>query len=178
MSIIQNLKQAMDAADLSERNWLLSRNEFLVMEGKTDRNIYFVESGSIRIYILDEEEELTIRFGYTNDFVVALDSFISDKPTVLNIVALKKSSVRRVSYHRFMSFIKNDPQHSGLWDQMLMGLVLQQFEREVDILISSPEMRYKRVLARSPKLFQEIPSRYIASYLRMTPETLSRLKKS
>jgi hypothetical protein len=56
--------------------------------------------------------------------------------------------------------------------------VLQQMERERDILTSSPLERYKRVLERSPQLFQEIPNKYIASYLRMTPETLSRIKKS
>ena len=57
-------------------------------------------------------------------------------------------------------------------------LILQQLEREKDILTSSPIERYKRVLKRSPQLFQEIPNKYIADYLRMTPETLSRIKKS
>ena len=51
-------------------------------------------------------------------------------------------------------------------------------ERERDILTSSPLERYNRVLKRSPLLFQEIPNKYIADYLRMTPETLSRIKKS
>jgi len=55
---------------------------------------------------------------------------------------------------------------------------LQQMERERDLLTSSPMERYLRVKDRSPQLFQEIPNKYIASYLRMTPETLSRLKKS
>ena len=60
---------------------------------------------------------------------------------------------------------------------MLGELIYQQMERERDILTSSPLERYKRVLSRSPQLFQEIPNKHIASYLRMTPETLSRLKK-
>jgi len=60
----------------------------------------------------------------------------------------------------------------------LEQLTLQQLEREKDILTSSPLERYKRVLKRSPQLFQEIPNKYIADYLRMTPETLSRIKKS
>lgn len=61
---------------------------------------------------------------------------------------------------------------------MLEDLVLQQLEREKDILTSSPKARFERVLKRSPKLFQEIPNKHIANYLRMSPETLSRLKKS
>ncbi len=56
-------------------------------------------------------------------------------------------------------------------------LTLQQLEREIDILTKSPKERYERVLRRSPQLFQEIPNKHIANYLRMSPETLSRLKK-
>jgi len=63
------------------------------------------------------------------------------------------------------------------WQRILEQLIYQQFEREIDLLTASPVERYKRVLARSPQLFQEIPGKYIASYLRMTPETLSRIKK-
>ena len=57
-------------------------------------------------------------------------------------------------------------------------LIYTQLEREKDILISSPHTRYERVLKRSPQVFQYVPHKYIASYLRMSPETLSRLKKS
>ncbi|HEU5148245.1 MAG TPA: Crp/Fnr family transcriptional regulator, partial [Chryseosolibacter sp.] len=61
---------------------------------------------------------------------------------------------------------------------LLESLITQQIEREVDLLIHSPAERLKRVLERSPNLFQEIPLKYIASYLRMTPETLSRIRNS
>ncbi|WP_317127531.1 MULTISPECIES: hypothetical protein [Chryseobacterium] len=65
-----------------------------------------------------------------------------------------------------------------MWTIILEDLVLQQVEREKDLLISAPKERYERVLKRSPQLFQQIPDKYIANYLRMSPETLSRLKKS
>ena len=77
-----------------------------------------------------------------------------------------------------MEFMQSSPENSTTWQLMLEQLVLQQMERERDILTVSPLERYKRVLKRSPQLFQEIPHKYIASYLRMTPETLSRIKKS
>ena len=60
---------------------------------------------------------------------------------------------------------------------MLENLVVQQIEREKDLLTQSPRERYERVLKRSPQLFQEVANKYIATYLRMSPETLSRLKK-
>ena len=65
-----------------------------------------------------------------------------------------------------------------LWQTVTELLIYEQIEREKDILTQSPLARYQRVLKRSPQLFQEIPNKYIASYLRMTPETLSRIKSS
>jgi len=60
----------------------------------------------------------------------------------------------------------------------LEQLAAQQMERELDLLTSSPHERMQRVLKQSPQVFQEIPAKYIASYLRMTPETLSRILNS
>lgn len=164
--------------NLFENELILKRNEFLKVAGTIDTNIYFIEEGSLRIYILQEEEEQIIRFGYQNDLVVALDSFLTDESSDFYIQAIKKTSVKIISKKTFFDFINKKEENLKLWNSILENLVLQQMEREKDLLISSFSERYLRVLKRSPKLFQEIPHKYIANYLRMTPETLSRLKKS
>jgi CRP/FNR family transcriptional regulator, anaerobic regulatory protein len=156
----------------------LKRNEFLKKDGETDTNIYYVEKGSLNIFILDQAQEQTIRFGYEKDLIVALDSFISEKPSLLYIQAIKASQVMKITKKQLMDLVKESEENQKLWIKILEQLILQQKEREIDILISSPLARYNRVLKRSPQLFQQIPHKYIANYLRMTPETLSRLKKS
>ncbi|WP_369806592.1 hypothetical protein [Tenacibaculum finnmarkense] len=60
----------------------------------------------------------------------------------------------------------------------LNDFMYQQIEREIDLITYSPQKRFNRIFKRSPKLFQEIPQKYIASYLRMAPETLSRILKN
>lgn len=156
---------------------IVDRNEYLKVKGSIDRNVYFVESGSLRVFVLDEYEEQTIRFGYTGDMIVSLDSFLTGKPSELYIQAIKKTTVKVILRSQFDAFLKMENNQS-LWTQILESLVVQQIEREIDILTTSPKARYERVLERSPQLFQEIPNRHIANYLRMSPETLSRLKKS
>lgn len=163
---------------LLDRELILERNEFLKIAGSIDTNIYFVEEGSLRVYILDENEERTIRFGYQKNILVSLDSFLTEKPSEFVIQALKKTRVKVIPKKRFMEFIYRDENNLKLWAKILEDLVIQQIEREKDLLVSSPKERYERVLRRSPILFQEVSNRHIANYLRMTPETLSRLKKS
>lgn len=163
---------------LSEKTINLKRNEYLKVKGSTDTQIYFVESGSLRVFVLDNADEQIIRFGYKGDILVSLDSFLTEKPSDFIIQAIKKTRLSVVSKKRFMQFIQANDENRERWIQILEDLVLQQMEREKDILTTSPKERYNRVLTRSPRLFQEIPNKYIANYLRMSPETLSRLKKS
>ncbi|MDP9961618.1 Crp/Fnr family transcriptional regulator [Chryseobacterium lathyri] len=154
------------------------RNDFLKVSGSTDTDIYFVENGSVRIFMMDKSEERIIRFGYTGNIIVSLDSFLSGKPSDFYIQAIKKSTVKIATKKDFYSFIQSGEENLKFWTGILEDLVLQQIEREKDLLTHSPKERFERVLKRSPKLFQEVPNKYIANYLRMTPETLSRLKKS
>lgn len=162
---------------LSQKTQTLERNEFLKVKGSVDTNIYYVESGSLSVFILDESEEQVIRFGYQGNIIVALDTYLTGRPSDFYIQAIKKSTVKVITKLQMDNFL-NKEENNLLWTKILEDLVLQQMEREIDILTSSPKERYLRVLKRSPKLFQEIPNRYIANYLRMSPETLSRLKKS
>jgi CRP-like cAMP-binding protein len=167
-----------EIVDLHESTLTIERNQYLKVRGSIDTNIYFVESGSLRIFILNNFEEQIIRFGYSNDLIVSLDSFLTGKPSDFYIQAIKKTVVKVIPKNRFLDFIMQSEENKTILIKLLEDLILQQLEREKDILTNSPKERYNRVLERSPKLFQEIPNKHIANYLRMSPETLSRLKKS
>lgn len=178
MNTISNFIEKIDRQNLWDNRLELNRKEYLKVKGSIDTNLYFVVSGSLRIYVLEEFEENIIRFGYKNSFIASLDSFIREKPSDLYIQAIKKTELKVISKTTFMNFVESSDENTKIWHIMLGDLIFQQMERERDILTTSPKKRYERVLKRSPQLFQEIPNKYIASYLRMTPETLSRIKKS
>lgn len=157
---------------------IYSRYDHLTAQGEVEKFLYFIKDGAVRAYYSDRENENTIRLGYKGNILNALPSFITNQPSTIAIEALKKTVVQRAKKEDVMQVIQSSPEIQLTWNHMLEQLFLSQFEREIDLLTPSPEERYKRVLARSPQLFQEIPAKYIADYLRMSPETLSRLKKS
>jgi len=169
-------RQMKEIASLGTRSVVVERNEYIKVGGSVDRNIYYIESGSVRAFVVDDVVEQNIRFGYAGNLIVALDSFITGRPSPLFIQAIKRSTVRVITKSDFDLFLK-EPENQTRWVSILEELVTQQLEREIDILTTSPKERYLRVLQRSPQLFQEIPNLHIANYLRMSPETLSRLKK-
>lgn len=174
----KSLLEIFESKGLLSETMTYKRGEWIEKEGVVSNFIYFVESGSLKIYLQNQDTEQIIRFGYKNDLVVALDSFLSDQKSDFYIQAIKLSKVRRIQKSAFFELINSEEKFLKIWIGILENLVQQQMEREKDLLVDSPLERYSRVLNRSPRLFQEIPHKYIANYLRMTPETLSRLKKS
>lgn|SRR5690606_30344978 len=178
MNIIETLYNRIENERLWTNHVVLKRNDYLKISGSIDTNLYYILSGSLKITILNDGEEHIIRFGYKNNFITSLDSFITEKPSDFSIQAIKQTELKVISKSVYMDFINQSAENKQLWNTILEQLILQQLEREKDILTTSPKERFERVFKRSPQLFQEIPNKHIASYLRMSPETLSRLKKS
>lgn len=157
---------------------VISKGQFLIKEGEVEKNLYFVISGAIRVFYLSEFEEQTVRFGYEGSFINSLASFIKETPSEFYIQAIRKTTVKYISKEKLQALVNEDRESLKQYIKLLETLVTQQIDREIDLLITSPVERLNRVLLRSPNLFQHIPLKYIASYLRMTPETLSRIRNS
>lgn len=157
---------------------IISKGEYLIKEGDIENHIYLVESGTVRAFLLSEFEELTIRFGYEGSIINSLSSFITGKPSEFYLEAIRKTAVKMITKEQFVALVNRGEENLKGYIGLMEILVTQQIEREIDLLTVSPTVRLKRVLERSPQLFQQVPLKYIASYLRMTPETLSRVRNS
>ena len=162
--------------NLWEKQISIKRNEFLVEENTINQNLFFVIDGSLKISCIIDNEEQIIRLGYPNSFLTALYSFLNNSPTKYSITAIKSATLKSISKNKLLHFLEKN-QLQNIWINVLNTLILQQNEREIDLLTTSAKDRYEGVLKRSPKLFQNIPQKYIANYLRVSPETLSRLMK-
>ncbi len=178
MNSIQSLKQQLSEANIWKDHLTFNRWEYIKKENSKDTNLYFIEEGCVRVYFLEDAHEHSLYFGSKGSLISALDSFLSEKSSSMIIQCIQKTTIRVISKERFNSFIQEHESAFDLWQKALSELTQLQLEREKDLLIQSPTLRYERILSRQPELFQNVPHKYIASYLRMTPETLSRILNS
>ncbi|HLP11569.1 MAG TPA: Crp/Fnr family transcriptional regulator [Flavobacteriales bacterium] len=156
----------------------VAKGSYIIKAGDIEQHLYFIETGAVRVFYLTEFEEHTIRLGYTGSIINSLSSFIKGTPSEFYIEALRKTELKVISKTDLRNLIHSSEENMRGYIDLIELLVTQQIEREIDLLITSPTERLERVLQRSPNVFQEIPLKYIASYLRMKPETLSRIRKS
>ena len=156
----------------------VQKGEFLIKEGEIERNIYLIKTGAVRVFYLTEYEEQTIRLGYEGSLINSLSSFLKEQPSEFYIEAIRKTTLKIILKDKLLLLVNENTESLQHYIKLLETLVTQQIDREVDLLITSPIERLNRVLERSPNLFQQIPLKYIASYLRMKPETLSRIRNS
>ena len=156
----------------------LKRYELLYPIGRVEEKIYFIKRGSLKICYEVNEQEIIVGFGYENTFIFDLPAFFTSKPSQFYMQAIKSCKLLGIRKADFYNMLDNNLVFAKYWRKRTEKMLLEFIEREIDILTNSPEERFQRLKRRSPEVFQHIPHKYIAYYLRMTPETLSRLKKS
>lgn len=156
----------------------LERNELFSHKKLSQTNLYNLESGAIRAFSNVDDHDYTIRLIYKDNIFGYLDSFINNKDSIMELEVLRKSTIKFIGKNEFQNLLETDSDFLKIWIELLQSLLLQFIEREIDLLNNDPAERLKKVVDRSPELFQEIPLKYIASYLRMSPETLSRVMNS
>lgn len=161
-----------------EKVTVFNKGDVLLRTGDIENNLYFIKDGTVKLCYLNEEEEQIIRLGYNGSIINSLASFLSQQPSDFYIEAVRKTEVIVISKSELDHLISENTDNLKEYTKFLEELLVQQVQREIDVLITSPALRLERVLERSPNLFQYVPLKYIASYLRMSPETLSRIRKS
>ena len=164
-----------------ESKWSYERsvikNEFLSREGETERYLYYVIEGVLRIYYLHDGEEVCVGFSYDDTLICSYPSFIDNQPAEYYMQALTDLKLLGINREDFYSFLDSSRNMEKCWRMITEEALLGKIKRETEMLTFTPEERYTRLWNRSPHLFQLVPQKYIASYLGMQPETLSRVKR-
>lgn len=157
----------------------LKKEEFYIKEGKISRDISFVRSGLLRsFYYNSQGEEITYCFTFSNSFITAYSSFLTQTKTSEYIQALTDVELYSVSREQILNLQKN----SVNWLQLFKRLAEQEYikmEKRIFLLQKeTAEKRYEDLLENKSNYLQHIPLNYLASYLGITQRHLSRIRKS
>ena len=169
-------EEALDALSSGFKKVEMSKGEFLLQEGSVCRNMYFLEQGCLRGFYLLEEKEITHWFAFENDFVTSFHSFITRKPSVENLQLLEDSILWQISYDSLHDLYDRFPEIERLGRMTCEKYYIRLEERYVNSQFKTAAERYQDLLNTNPLLLQRFSLGYIASYLGISQETLSRIR--
>ncbi len=148
----------------------------LLKIGNIENHLSFIKEGITRLYIPKEENDLTFGFVFKNEFITAYDSFITQSPATYEIEALTDTSVWQISYEDLQEVYQKTVIGNTIGRKMAERMFLIKAKRELALLNKTAEERYLELFTERPELFKKIPLKYIASYIGITPQALSRIR--
>jgi len=156
----------------------LRKNDFLLREGQTEKYFYFVEQGILRYWTLDgEDREITIRFAMEGEFAGSYLSLKTQGSSLFCIQAIETTVVWRIEKKKLAGIYSFSLNFNRAIRLFFEDIHCRQTSRDICMLRLSAEDRYRYLLQQEKEILLSVPLKFIASYIGIAPQTLSRVRK-
>ncbi len=154
----------------------LKRHELFLEQEQVCRHMAYIVKGYVRFYFLVGGEEVTKEFSFEGSFCGSYASFISGNPSRFNVKAMEDLSLLIFTRPHLMEVVDRYPALAKFVLFSVENLFVRKENREASFLLDSPEEKYEKLLSEQKEMLQRVPLKYIASYLGLSAETLSRIR--
>lgn len=148
----------------------------LLDEGRIADTFYFIHKGCLRLFFYNDGKDITFQFFFELDFVASFDSLYKKQPSLFTLESIEPSEVLAIKRDAFYRLVR---QRSSVRDAFEEKLI-ERFHNYQQLFLSriknTPQQRYEELLRERPDIMRRIPQHYIASYLGITPVSLSRIR--
>jgi CRP-like cAMP-binding protein len=154
------------------------KREFLLRAGRVSSLIYFVERGLFRCFYTreDEDREVSAWFMKEGDVIASVESFFNQRPSYENIQALEDSVVHFISWRELEFIYENYPEFNFIGRKLVQKYYVLSEQRIYSLRMKRSFDRYNWLMKNYPELIQRVPSKFIASYIGNSSETVSRIR--
>lgn len=175
-----------DIFQLSHTKWgglqrLFNRQEvpsktLLLQEGQISKKAYFIEKGCFRMFFANDGKDITFQFFREGQFVSSIESFMTNQPSLFGIESLENSIVHAITKEDFEETLITYPAIKKRMEELIFQRLIFYQKLFLSRIKDKPEKRYLDLLENDPELLLRIPQHYIASFLGITPVSLSRIR--
>ncbi|MCF0186479.1 MAG: Crp/Fnr family transcriptional regulator [Bacteroidaceae bacterium] len=153
-----------------------AKGEQILEEGEVCRYMYYIFKGFVRQYYFKNGKDLTEHFSYEGKMVICIESFFKQEPTRLLVEAQENTWAYGLPYQGLEELSRQDPEIAVFYRKILeVSLIDSQVKADMQRFESASD-RYHKLINAQPEIFRRAALNQIASFLQMTPETLSRIR--
>ena len=184
IKIINNIKSFVALSQNDEAEFIkileikkYAKKEFILKEGEICDKIFFINSGCARDFFNIEGEEKIVEFFFENSWFTDYGSFLTGQPTIENLQAIEPCEVVYFSKASLYNLYITNPVFERVGRVMAENAFINLMKISSMRTNHDPQERYLNLMKSRPELFERIPQHYIASYLGLQPQSLSRIRK-
>jgi len=155
----------------------LDKGAFLTRQGEICRQVSFINKGLLRMYYQADGKEICTGFVAENEYIAQYESFLTHQPSLSAIDTLENCELINLSYDAMQAIYQSRPVFEIFGRKIAETLFIMISSQNTRLLALSPEERYLSVIEYQPFIIQRVPQYMIASFIGITPEHLSRLRK-
>lgn len=157
----------------------IKKNDFFINEGSFAKYIAFVNSGVLYSYSVDEKgDKHVVQIALENHWISDLFSFLSNEPSLFNVQAIENSELTLLNRDNFEKACDTIPAFERFFRILIQNAYVSSQRRVSRIYGNTAEERYLKLVKDNPKILQSVPQHYIASFLGIKPQSLSRIRKN
>lgn len=154
------------------------KKTIVLTEGQSCKQLIYVHSGALRSYCLDKDEkESTIMFAVADWWVTDMYCYLNEKPAMMYIETIEDSCIFQLSRDNFDKLFTAVPKFERFFRILMQNAYTREQLRTIENLTRTAEERYDRFMDKYPGIVQHVTQKQIASYLGITPEFLSAIRK-
>ena len=148
----------------------------LLEEGKVADRLYLIRKGCLRLFFYNEGKDMTFQFFFEGDFVASFDSLYKRQPSLFFLESIEPTEVFVIKRDDFYALIETVPSLKKYYEEKLIERFHVYQQLFLSRINNTPQQRYEELLKERPDIIRRVPQHYIASYLGITPVSLSRIR--
>lgn len=185
-SILKMIDKLISTLKKDEKRWLIFQSLFeekeipsktvLLREGEVSNTIFLIKKGCLREWFNKDGKDITFQFFFEGQPVASIDSFMNKKPSLFSIESIKSSTIVSIERKYFENLLDTYSEFkNGFQD-----FIFERFRNYSQLFLSrikdTPQERYDELIKKHPEIIKQVPQHYIASFLGVTPISLSRIR--
>jgi CRP/FNR family transcriptional regulator, anaerobic regulatory protein len=155
----------------------IHKGDFIIKEGQVCNQVSYINSGLVRIYNIVDGRENIQGFAIENEYIAEYASFLTRRPSILFMDMIEDGQLINLTYDNIQKSYEQVPSFERLGRKIAEQLFIEFNDHNVVLHSLTPEQRYMALIDKESQLLKRIPQYMLASYLGITPEHLSRIRK-